>query len=336
MALKPPWEHTSREAPCPVCGRNKRGNRCFFIPNKVVLCFYVESSRRRRTNAGDAWVHFLHAGWRSPERPLAGSVRASQNVKRNDLHLLAQKFKSGCAPARLQRLARDLGISSNSLEAFDVGWCDGEPMLNARGRVINVFAWSFPMFDAQRHVTGLRMRSERPSHDGTIAKFAFTGGGDGLFIPRDFKSRSRAYLCEGATDTPAARDIGLNAFGRSNNSAGRQLILDFLRRHRPTELVLFAQRDEPHERVKGRPDLGHWYPSQDGAEAIVAECLQLVPIVKVILPPIGIKDVRIWRQQGATAADVEQLVRTAPARRLRITVQIRNRKGNGVCHTKQI
>jgi hypothetical protein len=233
------------------------------------------------------------------------------------------KFSSGCSLARLHQLSRDLGLSIESLRKLDAGWAHGEPMFTRSGRWMNVHAWSFPMYDVDRVATGIRMRTL----DG--AKYAFNGGGGGLFIPRDLSGGGRVFLCEGPTDTAALLDLGFNVFGRESCNAGVELVARMLRKWRFDELVIFSQRDEAHERVKGKPEYGHFYPAQDGAAALAPIARLYVPSVRIIMPPADVgKDVRDWLHAGATADDVESLVAAAPSRQLRIASQFANKHDN--------
>jgi hypothetical protein len=255
--------------------------------------------------------------------PASSPSPAAQAPRRNDLDHLARKFSSGCSLARLHQLSRDLGLSIESLRKLDAGWAHGEPMFTRSGRWMNVHAWSFPMYDVDRVATGIRMRTL----DG--AKYAFNGGGGGLFIPRDLSGGGRVFLCEGPTDTAALLDLGFNVFGRESCNAGVELVARMLRKWRFDELVIFSQRDEAHERVKGKPEYGHFYPAQDGAAALAPIARLYVPSVRIIMPPADVgKDVRDWLHAGATADDVESLVAAAPSRQLRIASQFANKHDN--------
>jgi hypothetical protein len=330
--LKAPWVHTSPSLPCPICGRAKTGNRCILIPGKVVQCYYAISNEpRRSTTAGESWLHRLDRGDLSsrPRIKTVSASPASSAPRRNDLHILAQKFRSRITLPRIGTLSRDLGLSVESLQRLDVGWSDGEPMHVERlGEEVPVYAYSFPRRDAAGKVIGLNMRTPKGR------KFAFTGSGGGLHIPRGFGGGGRAFLCEGPTDTAAAVDLGLNVFGRVSCSSDVELVIAFVQAQNISELVIFSQRDAAHYRPDGTP----YYPAQDGAEVLAVQLLAHLGDVRVIMPPAfeRDKDVRDWKRRGATAGDVERLVMEASPRRLSVTVNIRNRKGNGVCRTIQL
>ena len=78
---------------------------------------------------------------------------------------LADRYKAAADPARIDRLAGLLGVSTASLARLGIGWCGSSR------------TWSFPMTDAAGRVRGIRLRTDEGR------KFAVRGGHDGLFIP---------------------------------------------------------------------------------------------------------------------------------------------------------
>jgi hypothetical protein len=333
MPVKAPWVPTSQLHPCPICGRDKRLNRCFFIPDQVVQCYYEPSKFYRKSGAGDCWLHFLG------DRPDRERKRGTRHVivrgtptreKRYDLPRLAAKFQARLSTPRLNALAVNLGVSSASLKRLNLGWTDGEMMyVQSRGEERAQYAWSFPRRDADGKVIGISLRPRWGN------KYAWTDSGAGLHIPTDFISGGRAFICEGPSDTAAAIDLGLNAFGRSSCSSDLEFVLPFIRRHELQQLVIFSQCDEIHYRLDGTP----YYPAQDGAEELASQARLYVRDVRIIMPPPAApedKDVRDWKRHGHTGADVEQLINQSKPRAMRIAVVVHARKGNGVCHTKTI
>lgn len=309
---KAKWPYVTKAHPCPICSRP---DWCqISTDGKVVKCQRMQSDRAAK---GSGWLHFTDGKAPSPPRPHISKSMAAP--RRSDLHLLAAKFRSRCSDRWLSTLSRQLGLSLATLHRLDVGWSDGEEMYSERvGDLINVYGWSFPMRNADEAVVGIKIRTKKG------AKFSFTGGRGGLFIPRGFYDRTggRGYLLEGPTDLGAALDLGLTAFGRDNNLAGADDIAAVLSRRRFDELVIFAQRDIVHLRDKYRPEKGIWFPSQNGAIRIAPRARLYCPSVRIIRPPAtrGRKvDVRDWMHAGATAADVEQLVTEARLISLKFT-----------------
>jgi hypothetical protein len=289
------WPYVNKSAPCAVC---KRPDWCQRSPDGAVAkCRRVTSPKPNKDNS--AWYHHVGAAGYVAPTPPASPTKPPPT--RRDFELLARQSEKGLSPARLERIARELGISPASLRRLQIGW-DA-----FRG------VYTFPMREPEElHVTGIRTRYP----DGR--KRAIYGGSGGLFIPRELEPGVRAYLVEGPTDTGAALDLGLNAFGRENCSAGADYIVAALKRWRFPELIIFSQRDEAHYTSQGRV----YYPAQDGAERIAGRARLYCPDVRVIMPPPNVgKDVRDWTRKGATAADVERAAAEAPRRKLAVVAR---------------
>ena len=50
------------------------------------------------------------------------------------------------------------------------------------------------------------------------------------------------------------------------------------------------------------------------------------PSIRIIVPPVGVKDAREWKRQGVTAAKVLEAIDAATVRRLTIKTSVRKRK----------
>ena len=189
----------------------------------------------------------------------------------------------------LDRMAEELGLSGESLRHFRVGWRmeDGSS--------------TWPMSDASGRIIGITRRF----WDG--AKRIMPGHKAGLYLPDDLSVEPDTPLivCEGATDTVAGRDMGLQCVGRFSCTHGARLLVELVKVRRPGLLVIVADADEPGER---------------GAEVLASRLLALARTVRVIRPPDGTKDIRMWKRAGATAADLRKVVGNTPTRRLRIGV----------------
>ncbi len=300
MTTHPNWHRVGRgRPPCPICGK---GDWCVVSADgAVALCQRVESSKR----CGDAgWLHRLREanGWRPTQPVLRAIDRKLISAGSAALGQLSAHYQSTVIPSALTCLSQSLGLSVSSLFRLGIGWS------------IQHDAWSFPMTDGQGNVLGIRLR--RPNG----FKFSVKGGHEGLFVPQrphdgamTAMSSSRLLVCEGPTDTAALMDMGFdNVVGRPSCSGGVKLLAELVQRIRPNDAVIVADADEP---------------GQFGA-AILASALAVhVPIVRVIAPPGGFKDARIWRQAGATRRDVEQIVQTARARQLVFRAHNLERKG---------
>lgn len=276
------WRRVSRSEPCPICGRP---DWCMISgpegSPEAVICPRTESPRR----AGEAgWLHILRPG----KRPVARSISIAIDTDRGgDFAKLTEAYQ--CAiraePFRLARLAQSLGLSAESLQRLSVGW-------SARHG-----AYTFPMKRGDGTICGLRLRSP----DGR--KWAVRGSRQGLFIPDGIDATDRLLVCEGPTDTAACLDWGLAAIGRPSCNGGTRDVVAYVRQHRPAEVVVVADADEPGLR---------------GAEALAAVLLAYAAAVRVVQPPPGTKDARGWRSTGASAKDVLAAIEVAPRRQLRI------------------
>jgi hypothetical protein len=208
-------------------------------------------------------------------------------VELPDLEAPARRYEMALDDARLGAFAESLGLSTGSLRRLRVGWAEDHT------------AWSFPMLDAHGVVRGIRLRT--PSGH----KFAVAGGHDGLFMPRDLALAPGGQLlvAEGATDCGAVLDLSFHAIGRPSCSGGTRAVTELVQARRPGRVVIAADADGPGER---------------GADALASRLVLYAPVVQVIRPPDGIKDMRAWKQARATRDDIERAIQVAPEHRLQI------------------
>ena len=156
------------------------------------------------------------------------------------------------------------------------------------------------MSDASGQIVGILRRYP----DGS--KRVMRGHHPGLYlpvgVPRDLTNRI-LIICEGATDTAAALDLGFAAVGRFSCTHGVSLLTGLIRSRQPALIVMCADA-EPQE--------------QQGAEALAGALLAYTRQVKVITPPIPHKDLRAWRQAGADRRDLQQTIYEASIHQLRV------------------
>lgn len=313
------WRPVRKSHPCPICGRP---DWCqVSTDGRICICQRVQSTKRTKSGGN---IHRLDdSRGTAPSAPtLTRSLLAAApapaplacDLTAIDFEILAAQCRSACSPKRLERLARELGISIESLEKLEAGW---HPELRA---------WTFPMKDAGGKVIGIRTRQS----DGR--KRAIRGSRAGLFLPPALRL-DRLVITEGPSDTGAAFDLSLNAAGRPSCSGAVDLVLGLIQRHQFARLIIFSQRDEAHR----RPDGGIYYPAQDGAEVLAHAARGLVEDVRIIMPPAhaGDKDVRDWLRRGGSRAEVDRLIEEAAPRRMSVSVCVR-RKGGRPCHRKLI
>jgi len=195
-------------------------------------------------------------------------------------------FRERCGaeltPDALARLADSLAVAVDALRRLGIGW-------SAEHR-----AFTLPMRGARGEVCGVRLRLPNGR------KLSVRGGREGLFIPSGLPADGRLFVCEGPTDTAALLTLGPAAIGRPSCAGGAKLVCD-LARGRPVAIV--ADADSPGRR---------------GAAALASTLAAHCKSVRVITPPIGIKDAREWVRHGATAADVLRAVDGADPARLSV------------------
>lgn len=277
------WTRVSRRQPCPIC---ERRDWCTYVGDQnnpeVVLCMRHESSRPVETGG---WLHRSRDAddyrCRPPRRKL--KQRRASTI---DFGAIANKYQEALPDACLQSLADELGITSETLRRFSVGWSGSHQ------------AYTFPMRDLAGEVAGIRTRHV----DGS--KSSVTGGVEGLFIPNGIDSPELLLIAEGPTDTAALLDLGFDVIGRPSCSGGVSDIVELVKRHRCRDIVIAADPDEPGMR---------------GADKLATKLLLYVPAVRVITPPVGNKDFRAWKNKKATSIDVQEQIDAANVRKLKFT-----------------
>lgn len=224
---------------------------------------------------------------------------------------------------RRNELTERLGLSGYSLMRMGMGWIDANTLrerldTKCKGRG----CWTFPMRDASERIVGVRLRTE------DNFKYAIDSSTAGLFIPAGERSSATLTIVEGPTDTAAALDMGLDAIGRPSNTGGADDIRRWLatRGRDISDVIIIIDRDQPDSDVATnaldhclnlniRPvqfdDAVEGWGMSAAESGTVRSAIGLMWMlrshrrsVRIIAPPLGVKDVRDWRKQGATADDV--------------------------------
>jgi hypothetical protein len=292
------WQRVSRHRPCPVC---EKPDWCLFAGDPAspdaVICTRIESPKR----CGESgWLHVLRDDgptWAPWRRSIQIAIHKMDAAPTIDFTEFATAAWAAAPPMAVERLAGSLSVSVSSLNSLDIGW-------SAKHR-----AWSFPMRDASGVVLGIRLRLPGGK------KISVKGGREGLFVPTlaaDHSPLTTLLIAEGPTDTAALLDLGFDAVGRPSCTGGVKLLVDLVRKWKPTGVVIVADADEPGQR---------------GAETLAAVLLAYSQSVRIITPPSGTKDAREWKRSGATAADVQQVIDAAPVRKLAVSARMRGKAG---------
>jgi hypothetical protein len=262
------WERVSRTKPCPVCGKP---DWCVHVEGGTICPRTPEGSVR---DLGDAGYLHLDGTATARRRPRTWPLREMHP----DVGPIAREcFNAADAPIHRERLSRLLDVDAGALERLGVGW-------NAERS-----AWTFPMSDGCGRIVGIQQRF-RGTGDKRL--MIMKGHRSGLFEPIGMPDRSLGgvdlVICEGASDTAAALSLGITAIGRLSCSAIQRETVERVRRLSPRSVIVVADNDAP---------------GLEGAEKLLC-ALDGIAQTELRRPPDGIKDLRAWKQAGATAGDI--------------------------------
>lgn len=310
------WSRAMRGRPCPICGKH---DWCSVsVDGALAVCMRIGDNAIKATSNG-GWLHRLRDTGERPQRLVRTVPVPTQIQGRDDLAQLVGQYQGNVDPARLQRLADQLGLTVASLHRLGIGWASRAELLAMGTECLGVGVWTFPMVDASGCVRGIRLRTPKGF------KYALAGGHDGLFVPLWLASGGNAtptsnltamlntgplLVAEGPTDTAALLDLGFAAAGRSSCAGGVKLLVELVRVCRANDVVIVADGDKPGQR---------------GAQALASVLAAYLHRVRVILPPPGIKDARAWKQAGVTAAEVHAAIDAAPAWSARVAGKVVSR-----------
>ncbi len=284
MTQSDDWLRVSRSKPCPVCGKP---DWCLVSEDgSTAICPRTPEGAVKQTKASG----YLHKLNRDTSRLAARSTRISIGNRkqfRSDLIELARTYKDAVNPCQLNQLAGSLGVTTNSLHRLDIGFAG--------------WGWTFPMTDANGDIRGIRIRK----HDSQ--KLAIKGSHEGLFIPIDLTTVEQLFICEGSTDTAAILDLGFDAVGRPSCLGGVNLLDALIRKLQPNDVVIVADHDKPGQR--GACNL---------AQKLIRQCP-----VRVITPPIDIKDARAWKRTGASSSDITTAIQNARVHQISISKELK-------------
>lgn len=264
------WTRVSKTNRCPCCLHD---DWCR-IGQYVIHCQRVQSPNPAKTSG---WYHPIN-----DDRPKVVPTRAEEPKRAIDLLPLYVKWHKRTEQRHLDQLSRLLHVEELPLRALRVVWAEEHD------------AWGFPMYNAKRELTGMRLRNEKGE------KWAVRGGKNGLFVPQH-QGHPRCYICEGPTDTAAMLSLGLFTIGRPSCNEGAAILAELLPALGVREAVIVAD----HDRDKKAPDGRTYNPGVDGALGLS----QRLPVRNCIwLPPT--KDAREFVRYGGTAQQIESAVKS--------------------------
>ncbi|MGE5609477.1 MAG: toprim domain-containing protein [Bacillota bacterium] len=286
-----PLRGVNKRHPCPIC---QHDHWCSVAADgSLCICMRVEAGSVKKAR-NEGFVHILKD---QPAGPRLLTILEPKPA-RHDWALLARRFQTALNPDRLHRLARDLGLSIESLQRLGIGWAWKSDLSETDTCCRGEGCWTFPMSHPTGPVLGIRLRTSAGF------KYAVEGSRDGLFIPCDLPDGDTLLITEGPTDCAALLDLGFAVVGRSCCTSGGRLLIDLVRQRRYSSVVIVADGDKP---------------GQDGASTLASLLVLYVRQLRIITPPQGIKDARAWKSAGATTADLHAAVVTAPLWKLNFT-----------------
>ena len=204
------------------------------------------------------------AGWLHILVP--GTKPTGKPIKRyvpepvKDFTAEAVSYQAAISDKQIEELALSLDVSIDSLERLCVGW-DGE-------------SWTFPMRNENLKIIGIRRRFPNGK------KLSVKCSSNALFVPDGLSNVGDLIITEGESDCAAALDLNFDAIGRPNCNSRIDMTCKFARGRKVT---IIADRDRAG--VKGAKKL---------ARKLIKHC----PEVMIIVPPLGIKDLREWVKKG--------------------------------------
>jgi hypothetical protein len=161
------------------------------------------------------------------------------------------------------------------------------------------------MYDANKRIIGVRLRN----HDGH--KWAVWGSKSGVFMdPLEDYTKMPVCVCEGASDAAALMDMGFPAIGRPGCFNGVDIVEKLLA---GKDVVIVSDVDTKVKECPYCQDnfCRHCRPGQVGADALAKALVKVCKRVRVIEPFVG-KDVREWRNRGATRESLMAVINNTP------------------------
>jgi hypothetical protein len=269
-AAKPyTWVNVTREHPCPICGKP---DWCgISTDGRTIHCRRQSSDKETRVGG---WIHqtdpdptrLIVAPPRRPPRPPA----QLQHLARTWIGNIRDRQE------HLEQFAGQLGLDPDCLASLGIGWTRS--------------AWSWPMFDADRNVVGIRLRCPR-----THRKFAVRGSREGVFLPAALLHDGPLLVTEGPTDAAAMMGFGFDVIGRPSCRGAEDIVVRLCKG--APHVVLLADRDQP---------------GIDGATHLAQRLALVASKVTLLIPPAPFKDARDWARSGTIdRAAVQDAVATS-------------------------
>lgn len=248
----PGYRSVTKSRPCEIC---EKPDWCMISRDgDLALCARIVSGRP----FGEAGhIHVLREPVIAPRQFRRRPPPPAQ--KRIDWKSIATGYEKECSDLRLRKHAMQLGVSYLSLVFMYVGFSEQKQ------------AYSYPMFDEDGQMIGIRFRNEAGR------KWAYEGSRNGLFYQPDSRPNGSVLITEGPTDTAAMLSLDIYTVGRASCGTGLTYLLKLCKN---LHVAVLADADGPGRR---------------GGEKLGSGLLPVAKSVKIIEPPYS-KDAREWKQ----------------------------------------
>ncbi len=182
------------------------------------------------------------------------------------IQALHQAALKNTKPLNIDELAKDLGVTPESLNELEVAWCK------------EMRCWLFPERNGQGKIIGLMKRFRNGS------KSIISGGTRGLYIPNSFNAGGgNILIAEGGSDTAAGLSRGWNIIGRPSADGGSQHLINLLQGAKG-QIYVIGDNDVKRD--------GSW-PGKKGAQVVGQRLAAGIKApVLITNPPMKFKDVR--------------------------------------------
>lgn len=260
------WLRVSRVHPCPQC---LRPDWCGISDDGALICCMRVQSERPTKNGG-----WLHASDAKRTLPIIFQRKPEPTTELNVEQTLKEWKRTACGNRSIDDLAKELGVSADSLRMLGCVYSDQ----------IHVSGW--PMRDGNNNYTGLRLRHKNGR------KWSVKGSHPGLFLPQ-CEAQPEALVVEGGTDVAAGLTMGIFTIGRPSCNGGVNDLITAIKRLKIRRVSIVADCDND----KVRPNGEVWNPGIQGARGLA----DLLPVPSRIVT-LPVKDLRLFVKQGGTLA----------------------------------
>lgn len=267
------WIRCNRNRSCGVCGKP---DWCCFTEEGYAMCMRTDGNedgwdtvKSVPTNGGFILRRTGHVHKQNFE-PQQKNKKESAIVWKP----IVDSFSIGTRPGAGDWLAEQLGIPRIFLEMFGLGWSEQHK------------AFTFPMYDEEFNITGVRLRRV----DGS--KKSIRGSRDGVFLPY-FEFVEPMLITEGPTDAASLVSVGYATIGRPSCLGGVEIVAKLVHNK---DVVIVTDKDSP---------------GRQGAERLAARLVPIAKGIKIIEPTGESNDAREWINSGATQEVIQTVIESA-------------------------